>query len=318
MAGRAATAGMLVAATAARGDGQAGGTPAPGPDDPQAYPRFHAGRGGRIGRPSDCGRRISGFHAPGQTPVPVEMPDLPWLQWKMVNGVKEYHLVAEVVRREFLPGEEFYVWGFNGTMPGPFIEAVQGDRGRFVVHNKLPEPTTVHFHGLELPVRYDGVEGITQEPIPPGKTFFYAFDLHQEGSYFYHSHGAMQEIMGMSGMFVIQPREAYEPAADHDFALIFQEFAILPQAYIPNSASMAFNWFTINGRFGPYTTPLVVRHGGRVRVRLMNLRRWTITRSTSTTTPGGTRGRREGVSPSRPGDRSPGDPVGKRSRPQSP
>ena len=201
---------MLVAATAARGDGQAGGTPAPGPDDPQAYPRFHAGRGGRIGRPSDRGRLTPGFHAPGQTPVPVEMPDLPWLQWKMVNGVKEYHLVAEVVRREFLPGEEFYVWGFNGTMPGPFIEAVQGDRGRFVVHNKLPEPTTVHFHGLELPVRYDGVEGITQEPIPPGKTFFYAFDLHQEGSYFYHSHGAMQEIMGMSGMFVIQPREAYE------------------------------------------------------------------------------------------------------------
>ena len=199
------------------------------------------------------------------------MPDLPKLPWKMVNGAKEFHIVSEVVHREFLPGQFFYVWGFNGTMPGPLIEAVQGDRVRFVVHNKLPEATTVHFHGLEMPVRYDGVEGLTQEPIPAGKTFVYEFDLHQDGTYFYHSHGAMQEIMGMSGLFVIHPKETYEPAVDHDIGLIFQEFAILPQANLPNSVSMAFNWFTINGRSGPYATPMVVRHGSRVRIRLMNL-----------------------------------------------
>ena len=269
--GTLATAGLLAAAASARGAAQSGGDPARRSDDPQAFPRFHAGRGGPVGSPSDRGKLTRGFRDAGRPPVPVAMPDLPALPWKMVDGVKEYHLVAEVVRREFLPGQEFYVWGFNGTMPGPLIEAVQGDRVRFVVENKLPEPTTVHFHGLEMPVRYDGVEGLTQEPIPPGKTFVYEFDLHQEGSYFYHSHGAMQEIMGMSGLFVIHPREAYEPAVDHDFGLIFQEFAILPQAYIPNSVSMAFNWFTINGRSGPYTTPLVVRHGSRVRVRLMNL-----------------------------------------------
>ena len=81
----------------------------------------------------------------------------------------------------------------------------------------------------------------------------------------------MQEIMGMSGLFVIHPKETYEPAVDHDFGLIFQEFAILPQANLPNSVSMAFNWFTINGRSGPYATPMVVRHGSRVRIRLMNL-----------------------------------------------
>ena len=122
-----------------------------------------------------------------------------------------------------------------------------------------------------MPARYDGVEGLTQEPVPPGKTFAYEYDLHQEGTYFYHSHGAMQEIMGMSGLFVIHPRETYEPAVDHDISLIFQQFAILPQANVPNSVSMAFNWFTINGRSGPYTTPMVVRHGSRVRIRLMNL-----------------------------------------------
>ena len=75
----------------------------------------------------------------------------------------------------------------------------------------------------------------------------------------------------MSGLFVIHPKETYEPAVDHDIGLIFQEFAILPQAYIPNSLSMAFNGFTINGRSGPYTTPMVVRHGSRVRIRLTNL-----------------------------------------------
>jgi FtsP/CotA-like multicopper oxidase with cupredoxin domain len=269
--GTVAAASILAAGAAARGaDGT--GDLSGVPDDPKAFPRFHAGRGGPIGSPSDRGKLTRGFRGPGLPPVPVEMPDLPeTLSWKMVDGAKEFHIVAEVVQREFLPGQFFYVWGFNGTMPGPLIEAVQGDRVRFVVHNKLPEATVLHFHGLEMPVRYDGVEGVTQEPIPAGKTYVYEFDLHQEGTYFYHAHGAMQEIMGMSGLFVIHPREVYEPAVDHDFGLIFQEFAILPQAYIPNSVSGAFNWFTINGRSGPYTTPMVVRHGSRVRIRLMNL-----------------------------------------------
>lgn len=247
--------------------------PAPaGPGDPQAFPRFHFGRGGPVGSASDRGKLTRGFRGPGQPPVPVVMPDLPGtLPWRMVDGAKEYHLVAEVVRRELLPGKEFYFWGYNGTMPGPLIEAVSGDRIRIVVHNHLPEPTTLHLHGLELPNALDGVEGLTQDPIPPGASFAYELELHQDGSFFYHSHGPMQEIMGMTGMFVIHPPEAYEPAVDHDFALIFQEFAILPNAGIPNSISEAFNFFTINGRSGPLTTPLIVRHGSRVRVRLMNL-----------------------------------------------
>jgi hypothetical protein len=142
---------------------------------------------------------------------------------------------------------------------------------RIVVHNKLPEATTVHWHGLELPVAMDGVPGITQDPIPAGGKFVYEFDLHQHGTFFYHSHGAMQEVMGMTGLFVIHPREAYKPTVDHDFGLILQEFAILPQSTIPNSVSEEFNFFTINGRSGPFVTPLVVRLGSRVRIRFMNL-----------------------------------------------
>lgn len=265
------SAGMLAVGSSATARDETAQAPGTEGDDPQAFPRFHFGRGGPIGSPSDRGKLTRGFRERGQPPVPVEMPDIPGrVPWTMVDGVKEYHLHAQVVQRELLPGQFFYVWGYNGSMPGPILEANQGDHVRIIVHNELPEPTTVHWHGLELPVGMDGVPGLTQEPIMPGKSFAYEFELHQEGTFFYHSHGPMQEIMGMVGMFVIHPREGHEPAVDHDFGLIFQLFAILPQSYVPNAVSDAFNWFTINGRSGPYTTPLVVRHGSRVRLRLLN------------------------------------------------
>jgi hypothetical protein len=237
----------------------------------QRFAREHPGRGGPIGSATDRGKLVSGYRSAGEPPVPVVMPDLPKLPWEMNRGVKEFHLVAEHVRREVLPGMAFDFWGYNGSMPGPMIEAVAGDRVRIVVHNDLPEATTVHWHGLELPNAMDGVPGITQDPIPAGGTFHYEFDLHQDGTFFYHSHGAMQEVMGMTGLFVIHPREANQPVVDHDFGLIMQEFAILPQSTVPNSVSEEFNFFTINGRSGPYVTPLVVRLGSRVRIRFMNL-----------------------------------------------
>lgn len=235
------------------------------------FPRTHAGRGGAFGSASDRGKLVSGFRSATESPVHVVMPDLEKLPWQMKDGAKEFHLVAEHVRREILPDMTFDFWGFNGSMPGPMIEAVEGDRVRIIVHNNLPEGTTVHWHGLELPIAMDGVPGLTQDPIPPGKTFKYEFDLHQNGTFFYHSHGAMQEIMGMTGLFVIHPSEPHVPVVDHDFGLIMQEFAILPQSTVPNSVSEQFNFFTINGRSGPYLTPLVVRLGSRVRIRFMNL-----------------------------------------------
>jgi hypothetical protein len=235
------------------------------------FPRMHAGRGGPIGSTTDRGKLVSGYRSAGDPPIGVIMPDVPILPWEMKDGVKEFHLVAEHVRREVLPDQWFDFWGYNGSMPGPMIEAFAGDRVRIVVHNNLPEATTVHWHGLELPNAMDGVHGITQEAIPSGGEFNYEFDLHQDGTFFYHSHGPMQEIMGMTGLFVIHPRDTYEPVVDHDFGLIMQEFAVLPQSTVPNSVSEDFNFFTINGRSGPFTTPLVVRLGSRVRIRFMNL-----------------------------------------------
>jgi FtsP/CotA-like multicopper oxidase with cupredoxin domain len=235
------------------------------------YPRDHAGLGGPVGSATDRGKLVPGFRAPGLPPVPVLTPDVAKLPWKLVGGVKEFHLHARHTRREFLPGEYIDVWGYNDSIPGPTMEAVQGDRVRVVLHNELPEPTTLHLHGMELPNLYDGVHGVTQDPIMPGQAHAYELTLHQNGTYIYHSHGPMQEGMGMAGLFIIHPPEAYLPPVDHDFGLLIQEFAILPQSSIPNTTSMEFNWFTLNGRSGPYVTPLLVRLGSRVRIRMVNM-----------------------------------------------
>ena len=214
---------------------------------------------------------------PAVANVPVITPDLAKLPWKMENGVKVFHLTAEVVKREFLPANPMGpakvvdVWGYNGSMPGPTIEVNEGDRVRIILHNNLPEDTTIHWHGLEIPIEMDGMPYISQPLVKPGEMFTYEFTLHQNGTFFYHSHGAMQEMMGMIGLFIIHPKNPHQPAVHKDFGLILQEWAVLPNNTIPNSMSMEFNWLTINGRAAPATTPMIVKLGERVRIRMVNL-----------------------------------------------
>ena len=204
-------------------------------------------------------------------PVPVELPDLKKLPHRMVDGVKEFHLVAMVVRTEFVPGRPVDAWGFNGSVPGPLIEANQGDRVRIVFHNNLPEMTAIHWHGFEVPMEMDGSLGLGQDPIPPGGMFTYEFTLHQHGTFFYHSHFPMQEMMGMLGMFILHPKEPATPHVDRDFGIVIQEWALLPNNNVPNTLAMEFNWLTFNGKAGPDCTPMVVRQGERVRIRLINI-----------------------------------------------
>jgi manganese oxidase len=207
----------------------------------------------------------------GVDPVPVQTPDIPDLPFEVDNGVKVFHLVAEPVKRELLPGKVIDAWGYNGTTPGPTIQVTQGDRVRIILDNHLPEATTVHWHGFEIPLQMDGMPYISQKPILPGGRFVYEFTLHQQGTFFYHSHGAMQEMMGLFGMFVMHPKQAYEPRVDHDFAIVLQEWALLPNNAVPNTGGMEFNWLTFNGKSGPATTPLLVRLGSRVRIRIANI-----------------------------------------------
>ena len=158
----------------------------------------------------------------------------------------------------------------DGSMPGPTIEVNEGDRVRIIVHNELPEATTVHWHGIDVPNAMDGVIGLNQDAIPPGGTFTYEFELKQNGTFFYHTHIPMQQAMGLVGLFIVHPKAAWDPPVDRDFALILQEWAILPGASVTNTMSMEFNLFTINGRAAPYVTPMVVRQGDRVRIRMAN------------------------------------------------
>jgi hypothetical protein len=203
--------------------------------------------------------------------LPVEMPDLPKLPYKLVGGVKEFHLIAEVVRTEFMPGRVVDAWGYNGSVPGPTIEINQGDRVRVVFDNHLPEMTAIHWHGFEVPVEMDGSVGLGQDPVPPGGRYIYEFTLNQHGTFLYHSHFAMQEMMGMLGMFIMHPKEPYTPAVDRDFGIILQEWALLPNNTVPNTLSMEFNWLTFNGKTAPATTPMLIKQGERVRIRLINL-----------------------------------------------
>jgi manganese oxidase len=203
--------------------------------------------------------------------VRVHTPHLAKLPYRMDGAVKVFELVAQVVKREFLPGKVVDVWGFNGSMPGPTIEVNEGDRVRILVRNELPEVFTPHWHGLEVPIEMDGVPAISQPLIEPGGTYTYEFTLNQHGTFFYHSHMAMQQMMGMIGMFIIHPRVAYQPAVQKDFGLILQEWAILPNNTIPNSLSMEFNWLTMNGKAGPAISPLIVKLGERVRIRFVNI-----------------------------------------------
>ena len=162
-------------------------------------------------------------------------------------------------------------WGFNGSIPGPTIEVNEGDKVRVIFENRLPEMTALHWHGLEAPVEMEGSVGIGQDPVPPGGSYTYEFTLNQHGTLFYHSHFSMQEMMGMIGFLIVHPQTPYTPRVDRDFGLIMQEWQILPNNTVPNSLAMEFNWLTFNGKAGPATTPMLVKHGERVRIRLVNL-----------------------------------------------
>ena len=234
------------------------------------FSRYKPSRGNNPDSDYYIGKLVPGFRKPEEGPAPFLAPDLDKLPFKMKDGVKEFHLVPQAVEREFLPGYKMNVWGFNGSMPGPTIEVTQGDRVRIVVTNELPEPTTVHWHGFELPVQYDGSHTMTQNDIKPGETYVYEFDIHEYGTFWYHTHVAMQETHGMVGWMIVHPGKPVGPPVDRDFGLLFQNFSILPNQTVNNSWSMDWNWHTINGRSGPFSTPLVVKHGERVRVRLMN------------------------------------------------
>ena len=209
--------------------------------------------------------------------TPVVTPNGATLPFVMKDGVKEFHLIAEEIDHTFAPGTTVKAWGYNGRTPGPTIEAVEGDRVRILVTNRLKEHTTVHWHGLLLPSGMDGIGGLTQPHIGPGETYAYEFTLNQHGTHMYHPHAdeMVQIALGMMGMFIIHPKDPPPQKIDRDFTILLHNWAVHPGTYRPDPAVMQnFDLWTFNSKVFPAIDPMVVRSGQRVRIRVGNLSMW--------------------------------------------
>lgn len=198
------------------------------------------------------------------------------LPWRMNQGVKEFHLVAEPVVREMAPGFKAHLWGYNGQSPGPTIEVVEGDKVRVFVTNKLPEVTSVHWHGQRLPNGMDGVSGLTQAPIQPGKTYVYEFIAKRPGTFMYHPHAdeMVQMAMGMMGLWITHPKNPHPliDKVDRDFCFLMSSYDVDPGSFTPKIMTMLdFNLWTWNSRVFPGIDSLVVRQHDKVRIRVGNL-----------------------------------------------
>jgi len=230
-----------------------------------------AGTSGLAGAGTAAAGRGAPVHAPVHTLNGGSLP------WRRVDGVKQFHLIAEEIDHEFAPGARARCWGYNGSTPGPTLEAVEGDRVRILVTNRLPEHTTIHWHGIVLPAGMDGVGGLTQPQIAPGETWAYEFTLSQNGTFMYHPHAdeLVQLAQGMMGLFIVHPRAPQGPAVARDYAFLLHNFALHPGTWRPDPAVLLdFDLWTFNSKVFPAIAPLVAQSGERVRIRIGNLSMW--------------------------------------------
>jgi len=220
-----------------------------------------------------CGSR----RQPVPTPTPFGTPDV------------EIALTAQAVQWELAPGKVITAWTYNGRVPGETIRVREGDRVRVTLQNDLPEPTTIHWHGVDVPTNMDGVPDISQPAIQPGETFTYEFEARPAGTRWYHTHfnSATQLDLGLSAPFIIEPRAPDTPA-DREYTLLMDDWvtgSATPSATPTEEGMMgdgmmggmmtgdtgpAYDTFTLNGKAFPATEPLKVRQGERVRLRLIN------------------------------------------------
>ncbi|MCU1232181.1 MAG: multicopper oxidase type 3 [Candidatus Solibacter sp.] len=190
------------------------------------------------------------------------------------NGVKVFSLTTSVFRWTILPGVTVDAYGFNGQVPGPTLRFREGDRVRIDVTNRLPETTTVHWHGLILPNIMDGPAHITQEPIENGQIYHYAFTVVQTGTYFYHSHDHVdrQQALGLYGVLIIDSATPDASlAADHEYTLQIQEWLKregLTYPAMPMDGAQP-NFFTFNGKAFPSTDTIHMKVGETLKVRMV-------------------------------------------------
>ena len=193
---------------------------------------------------------------------------------RVENGVKVFDLELSVIKWYILPDKQVMAYAFNKQVPGPRIRVTEGDRIRMIVKNNLPEPTSVHWHGMILPNQMDGPAEITQPPIEPGQTYTYEFTTQRAGTYFYHSHlePDRQQSLGMYGALIIDPKDSTStPAYDMEYTIQLQEWlerdgytfpAMLMEGGLPN-------FFTINGKAYPSTDTIQMKVGQKILLRFI-------------------------------------------------
>lgn len=193
---------------------------------------------------------------------------------RMEGDVKVFDLDASVIRWNILSWKTMTAYAINRQVPGPRFELTEGDHIRINFTNHLPDPATMHWHGLIVPNRMDGPGNITQVPVPPGGRYVYEYVVQQSGTYFYHSHTRpdRQQAFGLYGALIVHPRgAAVEPTADIDYVVQLQEWlnrdgltypAMIMEGALPN-------YFTINGKSYPSTDVIHMRVGQRVKFRII-------------------------------------------------
>lgn len=231
--------------------------------------------------------------------APTVSPGLKSLAYTMEGDVKVFHLTAEEVTKVIFDDKKDRITkyvkpknrlkghketplnvhkktikglGYNGSIPGPTIEVNEGDKVKIIFHNKLKQPSSVHWHGLVVPNAQDGTGGTTQPVVPPGGTWTYQFTVKQSGTFMYHPgfNDTVQVRKGLGGMFISHPKNEHKKV-DKDFTFLFQIWSLPLGKSEPVVFSMDPNWFTFNGLVMPNIPALVVNQGDRVRVRFGNL-----------------------------------------------
>ena len=203
----------------------------------------------------------------------TETTGLQELTYTKEGTVKVFSLTAEPIKWKIFGDTYATAWAYNGMVPGPLIRVINGDKVKILITNKLPEPTTIHWHGIQVPNNMDGIPDVTQPPIQPGETFVYEFTAKPAGTYWYHSHfnSDKQIAIGLSGAFIIEPKNGLASKPVIDKVLMFNEWRIINgQTYAAMPATdMDGNIFTINGRAYPDTENIDVKVGQKVRLRLI-------------------------------------------------
>ncbi len=193
------------------------------------------------------------------------------------NGnIVEFNMTAEESEVEIFDGVKTKVWAYNGTVPGPQLRIKLGDTLKINFTNKLPQETTVHFHGVRVPNAMDGVPGVTQDPIKPGEKFVYEFTPKDAGTFWFHPHVRTSEQVerGLFGTLVVEDDTAKQYL--QDVVWVIDDWKMSEDRQVVDKFNTVMelrhdgrwgNIMTVNGKLDEV---LNTRPGERIRLRLVN------------------------------------------------